>query len=318
MWRRTAFERWFARNWRRLVVAALLVAGYACVIAGTGALLAEQLLRPARREVTALDAARARAVARRTASVLSGEALRAADNAVLRAWWFAPRANARGTAIVLHGQADNRAAMLGLAELLLHERYRVLAPDARAHGSSGGPLATYGALEREDLRAWAHWAQQQHPDQCVFAAGASMGAAILIQALPDVPFCGAVADSSFADLPSLAAGRIGAWLHLPHALHAVVAGPIVSTAMWYARLRHGVPLSTASPVARLARARVPVLVIHGTADREIPEADARALAAAQPRFVTLWLVDGAAHTQAWATAPREYPGRVLQFLAAHQ
>ena len=56
-------------------------------------------------------------------------------------------------------------------------------------------------------------------------AGASMGAANLIQTLPDVPFCAAVADSPFADLPSLVVARIGARLHLPRALHLTVAGP---------------------------------------------------------------------------------------------
>ena len=318
MWKRTSVERWFARNGRRLAVATVFFVGYVSTVSVCGGLLAEQILRPPRRPVLEADAARARAVAQRTGSRLSSEMLRSAGNAVLRAWWFVPQAKARGTVIVLHGQADNRAAMLGLAELLLGDRYRVLTPDARAHGTSGGGLATYGVIERDDLRAWAAWAEEQFPDQCVFAAGASMGAAILIETLPDVPFCAAVADSSFAALPPLAQGRIGAALHLPRALHATIAGPIVWTAVWYTRLRHGVSLTAASPVRRLTQARVPVLVIHGTDDREIPVADARALAAANPRFVTLWLVNGATHTQGWATAPREYPARVLRFLAAHQ
>ena len=145
-----------------------------------------------------------------------------------------------------------------------------------------------------------------------------MGAAILIQTLPDVPFCSAVADSSFADLPALVRWRIGSALHLRPGLHPVVAGPIAWAALWYTRLAHGVPLGSARPVARLAQARVPVLVIHGTADRDIPVGDAQTLAAANPRLVSVWLVGGAAHTQAWAAASREYPERVLRFLAAHQ
>jgi alpha-beta hydrolase superfamily lysophospholipase len=257
-------------------------------------------------------------VAQRTDSGLSDQSLRTADNAVLRAWWFVPRTRARGTVILLHGQADNRAAMLGLAEVLLADRYRVLAADARAHGASGGSLATYGVLERADLRAWADWAERQFPDECVFGAGASMGAANLIGTLPDVPFCAAVADSPFADLPSLVRSRIGDRLHLPRALHSPVGHPIVWAAMWYARLRHGVALRDANPIARFAGARVPVLIIHGTADREIPYAHARALAAANPRFATLWLVPGATHTRAWGAAPREYPARVLAFFRAHQ
>jgi pimeloyl-ACP methyl ester carboxylesterase len=145
-----------------------------------------------------------------------------------------------------------------------------------------------------------------------------MGAAILIETLPDAAFCAAVADSAFADLAQLAVFRIGNALHVPRTLHSVVAAPVVSAAMWYARVRHGVALSAASPVQRLARSRVPVLVIHGTGDREIPASDARTLAAANPRVVTVWMVEGAGHTRAWATAPREYPARVAAFLAQHQ
>ena len=184
---------------------------------------------------------------------------------------------------MLHGQADNRAAMLGLAEVLLGDHYRVLAADARAHGSSGGALATYGVLERGDLRAWADWAQRQFPDECVFAAGASMGAANLIQTLPDVPFCAAVADSPFADLPSLIARQD--WRQTPPASRAPPGGRGPRRVG-----RDGVraPEARRCPAQRepdrsVCGTRVPVLIIHGTADREIPDADARALAAANPR-----------------------------------
>ena len=39
--------------------------------------------------------------------------------------------------------------MVGYAELLLAHGFTVLLPDARAHGASGGSLATYGLLERK-------------------------------------------------------------------------------------------------------------------------------------------------------------------------
>jgi hypothetical protein len=318
MLKRTAAERWLARHVRALVLGALAAFGYACTVAIGGALLAENLLRPPRRDVTAGDAVRARAVARRTGSQLSEQALHAADSAVLKGWWFVPSGRSRGTVIVMHGHTDNRTAMLGLAELLVADGYRVLAPDARAHGSSGGELATYGVLERGDLRMWADWAQRQAPDECLFGAGSSMGGAILIETLPDVPFCAAVTDSAFADLPSLGKWRIGTRLYLPDSLHGIVATPFVAAADWYTQGWHGIALQSASPVSLLTRARVPLLVIHGTGDRHVPPSDARMLAEANPRFVTLWLVPGAVHTQAWAAAPRAYPARVLAFLAAHQ
>ena len=99
-------------------------------------------------------------------------------------WWFVPSGQGRGTVIVMHGHTDNRTATLGLAELLVADGYRVLAPDARRTARAGGQLATYGVLERGDLRMWADWAQRQALDECLFGAGSSMGGAILIETLP--------------------------------------------------------------------------------------------------------------------------------------
>jgi pimeloyl-ACP methyl ester carboxylesterase len=41
--------------------------------------------------------------------------------------------------------------VLSYAALLLSRGYSVLLPDARAHGESAGPIATYGVLEAEDI-----------------------------------------------------------------------------------------------------------------------------------------------------------------------
>lgn len=59
--------------------------------------------------------------------------------------------------ILLHGLSDNRLGMIGYAELLLAHGFAVLMPDARAHGASGGDLATYGLLESDDIHEWFDW-----------------------------------------------------------------------------------------------------------------------------------------------------------------
>jgi hypothetical protein len=38
--------------------------------------------------------------------------------------------------------------------MVLQQGYRVLLPDSRAHGESGGTLATYGLVERDDIHRW--------------------------------------------------------------------------------------------------------------------------------------------------------------------
>jgi uncharacterized protein len=69
-----------------------------------------------------------------------------------------------------------------------------------------------------------------------------------------------------------------------------------------------------SVTAALGESAVPVLLIHGTADQNIPLRHAHAIARANPERVELWTVPGAAHTGAWSAFPAEYETRVLRFL----
>src|SRR5206468_134282 len=88
---------------------------------------------------------------RRRASDVS---ITASDGMVLRAWVIQPHHANGNAALLLHGLADNRLGMTGYAQLLLRHGLVVLLPDARAHGESGGDLATYGLLERNDIHQW--------------------------------------------------------------------------------------------------------------------------------------------------------------------
>ena len=80
-------------------------------------------------------------------------------------------------------------SQLPLAALLLSDGYRVLVPDARAHGASGGAMLTAGIAEAADLGGWVEWARQQHPDECIFAIGTSFGGATLLQSLAETWYC---------------------------------------------------------------------------------------------------------------------------------
>lgn len=61
---------------------------------------------------------------------------------------------------------------------------------------------------------------------------------------------------------------------------------------------------------------VPILLIHGLRDDNVPPEHSRILAAADPG-ARLWLVKDAGHTSASSAAPEEFRRRVLEFFAAH-
>src|SRR6202045_5283353 len=79
--------------------------------------------------------------------------VRAQDGVLLRGWKVRPKNPNANWVLLFHGVADNRVGVTGPSEFLLRAGYSVVMMDARAHGASGGPIATYGWLEPNTTRA---------------------------------------------------------------------------------------------------------------------------------------------------------------------
>ena len=156
----------------------------------------------------------------------------ARNGVVLRAWLFVPAQPNGSTVIVLHGIADSRASQIGLSRIFLKHGYDVVVPDSRAHGESGGDLATYGLLESYDVHRWVSWLiENQHPVQ-VFGMGESLGAAVLLESLAIEPrFSAIVADSSFSSFERIGRDRVAEQLPVPRGVGRILAAPPVSCAI---------------------------------------------------------------------------------------
>jgi alpha-beta hydrolase superfamily lysophospholipase len=240
--------------------------------------------------------------------------IRADDGARLSAWYF--EGARRGVAvIVLHGVADSRKGMSGHARMLLRNGFSVLAPDSRGHGESGGEPFTYGLRERRDVARWVDWLARERHVSTVFGIGQSMGAAILLQTLPEEPrIRAAVADCPFSTFRRIAYLRLNQALGLPPWPGNLLAAPVAEQALLYTRLRFGIDLSLSSPLDAMQRTATPVLLIHGTEDTNIPPSHSKDLAGA--RNTQLWLVPGAHHVQSLAIAGAEYERRVIAHFTA--
>jgi predicted alpha/beta-fold hydrolase len=190
----------------------LLSYGGLCLVGGI--LLCEGTLHPMRRPLLPAEEQSARALADRQGALLQDVALTTRDGAILRAWLFHPE-QANGTAVILlHGLSDNRMGMIGYAEFLLRHLFTILMPDARAHGASGGAIATYGLLERDDVRAWFQWLTRAVHPSCIDGFGESMGAAQMLQAVAvEQRFCAVAAESSFSTFREIGYDRIGQFFH---------------------------------------------------------------------------------------------------------
>ena len=195
---------------RSLLLGVFLLSGYLALSFIAGVFVAEGTLHPGRRSLSGRDETLAQGIARNHDSALADVSIPARDGVILSAWIIRAQNRNRNAVILLHGLGDNRLGMIGYAELLLGHGFSVLMPDARAHGASGGQLATYGLLESDDIRRWFDWLQQnQHPG-CIFGFAESMGAAQLLQSLQtESHFCAVAAESPFSSFREIAYDRVG-------------------------------------------------------------------------------------------------------------
>ena len=240
------------------------------------------------------------------------------DNAVLRAWYIHPQPSNGDAVIVLHGLGDNRLGTQGYAEMFLNHGFSVLLPDARAHGVSGGLYPTYGLLEGDDIRRWFEWTERERHAKCIFGFGESMGAAQLLQALDAEPnFCAVAAESPFSTFREIAFDRMGQQFHAGPWVGRTVLRPVVEIALAYIRWRYHFDLARISPENAVAHTHVPVLLIHGQVDSNIPARHSRRIKLANPQVV-LWEVPGADHCGAISVAPAELEYRTLSWFRAHQ
>lgn len=298
---------------RLVVVSAIFLAGIwfgLCSYAGVTA--SEWALHPARRPLTAQDSMLAFQLSQRIGARREAVSIHSKNGIDLAAWLIRPNRWNGDAVILLHGVSDNRAGMLGPAEMLLRHGYATLLPDARAHGASDGTIATYGVMERNDIRDWFDWLKiTQHP-HCIDGVGDSMGAAQLLQSLAVEPeFCAVVAESTFASFREAAYDRMGQQLGTGSWAGRTLLRPAVEAGLLYARWKYDTDLELASPMQTVALSHVPVLLIHGLKDDNLPPRHSEMILRASRGNVSLWEPANANHTGASSANPQEYERRVI-------
>src|SRR5882757_1106650 len=196
-------------------------------------------------------------------------AIHAADGTVLKGWYVRPDDWNHESVVLLHGVADNREGVAGYSVMFLKAGYAVLLPDSRAHGESGGAIATYGVMERNDIAAWSAWLRPR-VDGCSYLFGESMGAAIALQAMTVTRgLCAVAVESPFSTFREIAQDRIAQDTGTGWIFSHIVARPMLEAALLYVQLHYGVNLADAQPKASVAASRVPTLLIAGDADQNI-------------------------------------------------
>lgn len=283
---------------------------YVLLSVAGGILLAEMSLHTAHRPIHQKDKIRAIVEQQFHAELQDVEVQ--SRGAKLRAWYVKPPRDNGLAVVLLHGVTDNREGVSGYAQMFLAHGYRVLLPDARAHGESGGAIATYGVLERYDTREWVEWLYS-HGAYCVYGFGESMGAALIVQAeAAESRLCGVVAESTYSTFREVAYDRFAQHGHVPLWLARLGAALPVEIGLIWTRWRYGVDLSEANPADALAQSRIATLLIHGTRDMNIRARHSIAMAKANPSHTELWLVE-ADHGGAVGARPQQFEAKVIHY-----
>lgn len=267
---------------------------------------------------------------------LGGEIVRfrSRDGLLLAGRWLPALADERWDAdpheaiLLLHGYSGSIAPDLVEYGPFLRRTANVLGVDFRGHGDSDPGPSTFGMLEVEDVAGALTWLGERGITR-VALLGTSMGgmaALASVAVLGDGSLAGADIDSSptraTTDPPrpaivAIVADSTAPEVEIPVAnrlrspFRRFVAGRIFDAAAQ----RLGADPRDLEPARVIGLVEpVPLLLIHGDADTTVPLADGQRLADQAGPSADHWIVAGAEHSQAHATAGQDYERRVTDFL----
>lgn len=221
--------------------------------------------------------------------------------------WVLEAPAARGVVITCHGYKANRLQLVPIAEGLCRRGYTMMLFDLRGHGSRRG-RCTFGTRDVKDLGVIMQWCRANPALAAlpVGLLGLSMGGAVACQAAAQFPDIKAVVvDSAYARLFPVLAQSIRKTYHLPSVFARVTWAGLA--------LALGRGLSHADPVVVAARARQPLLIIHGMEDQSVSPEQARQLYAAWQGPKEQWLHSQGGHIGIGFQHPDEYANRVAEF-----
>lgn len=242
------------------------------------------------------------------------------DGLDIHAFAWEPMGKPRAVVCLVHGQGEHAARYEHVARALTVAGYAILAPDLRGHGKSGGPRGHVPGYESymEDIDLLLEQAAARYPRLPQFLYGHSLGGALVINyALRRKPsLAGVIASSPMLRLafkPPAYKILLGRLFHpvmpgfseptgLEHA--ALSRNPAIVEAYGRDPLVHD-RISAAAyfgfmdagewAIQHAAEFPLPLLLMHGTADRLASMEASQEFARHSGRHVTLHLWEGGYH-----------------------
>ncbi len=221
-------------------------------------------------------------------------AFASADGTMLTGWFIPATYEPRGTVIHLHGNTRNMTSHYRYVGWIADEGFNVFVFDYRGYGQSTGTPDRKGIYE--DCVAAVRYVQQRddvNPEK-IIVIGQSIGAANAIAVLGREKFdgiLGIVAEAPFASYEE------------------IVTDDLVTSSGSISRAALGDAYSPAAGVDKLG---VPLIVIHGTADRVVPYKQGKRLFDKAKEPKQIWTIKGGRHCDSMTVYKEKVRPRLLR------
>lgn len=212
-----------------------------------------------------------------------------------------------------YGGGNNSAAAI----YFLNNGFDVLLPDARSHGNSEGEYIGFGCLDRYDGFEWIKFLQNKYRNEErrgkleIYLYGVSMGGAtVCMMSGLDLPDCvkGIISDCAFTAPNEIFEKVLKTKYHLP-------SSPIMMIANLVSQKYAGYTFNSCSSVREVKKTKLPMLFIHGSGDKFIPEAMCyKIYENCGSEKKDILIVDGAAHAESYYKDRKAYEKKLSEFL----
>lgn len=212
--------------------------------------------------------------------------------------------------IVLHGYTSHNREMTQWVHGFYEKGFNVLTPDLRGHGLSEGKYIGMGWHDRLDILSWINTLVSEDSEAEIILFGMSMGGAtVMMLAGEDLPnnVKVIIEDSGFTSAGSVLSHQLKEQLNVPDF-------PALYAADSIAKLRAGYGIFEASATDQLAKAKLPILFIHGEDDTFVPYDMMEELYEATNTEKKKLTIPGAEHTESINVNPELYWKTVWEFV----
>lgn len=216
------------------------------------------------------------------------------------------------TVILVHGYTGKGKDMDSFAMFYYEELgFNILLPDCRGHGESEGNYIGFGWHDRIDILRWIDYIIERNgEDSQIVLHGISMGGGTVLMAsgedLPDNVRC-IVSDCAYSSVKDILGFQMKRMYKLPKF-------PLIQVTSLISKLRAGYYISEASALEQVKKSKTPILFIHGTEDKFVPTYMVYPLYESAHCEKELFLVEGAAHGNAYWTNTEGYKKHVINFV----